>query len=76
MVGSAQGRREVCAPPDAYLNVRNLDQGYINVIASEATQSSFLDAAGMDCFVASTSVRKRLAFVAGNDADGLVRTAD
>ncbi len=36
------------------------------VIASEAKQSS-LAAAKLDCFVASAPLRKRFAFVAGND---------
>ena len=42
--------------------------GPINVIASEAKQSSFLCfASRLDCFFARTPLRKRFAFVAGND---------
>ncbi len=43
------------------------EYGY-TVIASAAKQSSFfLAAAKLDCFVASAPLRKRFAFVAGND---------
>jgi hypothetical protein len=42
--------------------------GYsLHVIASEAKQSISLLAAKMDCFVANAPLRKRFAFVAGND---------
>jgi hypothetical protein len=44
-------------------------QRSINVIAGEAKQSSFCRNKGkLDCFVASAPLRKRFAFVAGNDA--------
>jgi nicotinic acid mononucleotide adenylyltransferase len=48
----------------------------INVIASEAKQSSFLwTAAKLDCFVARAPLRKRFAFVAGNDERWSARTS-
>ena len=46
-----------------------------SVIASEAKQSSFLrrDKEKVDCFVARAPLRKRFAFVAGNDDVRAVR---
>jgi hypothetical protein len=43
------------------------------VIASEAKQSIARRNESMDCFVAYSPVRKRFAFVAGNDGSGSLK---
>jgi hypothetical protein len=43
---------------------------FLPVIASEAKQSIYLRGERVDCFVAFAPLRKRFAFVAGNDANG------
>ena len=53
-----------------YASLTRLTHQSFNVIASEAKQSNFI-AAKLDCFVASAPLRKRFAFVAGNDELGI-----
>ena len=61
--------RKISSKPRAQCAARTRSR-VLSVIASEAKQSIARHNESMDCFVAYAPVRKRFAFVAGNDGSG------